>query len=211
MYSIESRMSVFRNTLIDMSNMVYDQLVNSFSALDQHDKAVAIDIIAGDESINAMEANIHNQTVEILGRMQPLAKDLRLLIGGIRIANDLERMGDYAKSIAKFVLKFDPLSPSTLELFNQLNNYLAHFIYDAIQLIHEDHERNAYDIATQDDTLDSMFKALIYKLMDDENLDTGTIIQITGVLRNIERAGDHAKNICESSIYIETGNFIDFD
>lgn len=211
MYSIESRMNAFRNSLIEMSDLVYDQLVQSFSALDTHDKTRALDIIERDETVNAMESNIHNQTVEILGRMQPLARDLRLLIGGIRIANDLERMGDYAKSIARYIVKFDPITGKTHDSIMQMNNYLSHFIYDAFQLIREDHDKDAHEVALLDDTLDAMFKSVIYRIVDDRTLDPQTIIQITGVLRNVERAGDHAKNICESSIYIETGDFIDFD
>lgn len=211
MYSIESRMNVFRNTLIEMSDLVYDQMLKSFSILDSFDKQLALDLIERDESVNAFESDIHNQTIEILGRMQPLAKDLRLLIGGIRIANDLERMGDYAKSIAKYVMRFEPLSEQTLASVNQLNEYLSKFIYDSFQLIHKNHDLNAYDIAQQDDTLDAMFKSVIYKLVDDRSLQAESIIQITSVLRNIERAGDHAKNICESSIYIDTGDFVDFD
>ncbi len=211
MYSIESRMNIFRGTLIEMSDVVYEQLISSFIALSTHDKNLALDIISRDETVNALESNIHLQTVEILGRMQPLAKDLRLLIGGIRIANDLERMGDYAKSVSKYVMKFEPLSEELLVQITQLTDYLSHFIFDAFQLLKEDHELNAAEVAQRDDTLDAMFKGVIYKLVDDRILNTESIIQITSVLRNIERAGDHAKNICESSIYIETGDFIDFD
>lgn len=211
MYSIESRMNVFSNALIEMSDLVYDQLIRSFSCLATHDKAAALDIIERDETVNRFEANIHNQTVEILGRMQPLARDLRLLIGGIRIANDLERMGDYAKSIAKYVMRFDVLSDTTLESVNNLNNYLSHFVYDTFQLLRDEHDKTAEEVAMLDDNLDAMFKSVIYKLVDDRTLASESIIQITGVLRNIERAGDHAKNICEASIYIDTGEFVDFD
>lgn len=211
MYNIESRMSLFSNTLIDMSDLVYDQLLKSFSCLATHDKVAALDIIGRDDSVNEFEANIHNQTVEILSRMQPLARDLRLLIGGMRIANDLERMGDYAKSIAKYVMRFDTLSESTLANVTTLNNYLSHFLYDTFQLLREDHDKSAREVALLDDHLDSLFKSVIYKLVDDRSLAPESIIQITSVLRNIERAGDHAKNICEASIYIETGEFIDFE
>lgn len=211
MYNIESRMSLFSNTLIDMSDLVYDQLLKSFSCLATHDKVAALDIIGRDDSVNEFEANIHNQTVEILSRMQPLARDLRLLIGGMRIANDLERMGDYAKSIAKYVMRFDTLSESTLANVTTLNNYLSHFLYDTFQLLREDHDKSAREVALLDDHLDSLFKSVMYKLVDDRSLAPESIIQITSVLRNIERAGDHAKNICEASIYIETGEFIDFE
>lgn len=211
MYSIESRMNAFRNTLIDMSDLVYDQLLRAFSTLETHDKESALNIIEKDEVVNAFESDIHNQTVEILGRMQPLAKDLRLLIGGIRIANDLERMGDYAKSIGKYVMRFDELGEDTMSIVTQLNNYLSHFLYDTFQLIRSDSPLDPYAVAALDDDLDSKFKSVIYKLVDDRSMKSESIIQITGVLRNIERAGDHAKNICEACIYINTGEFVDFD
>lgn len=211
MYSIESRMQVFRNTLIEMSDLVYEQIVGAFSVLDTHDKEKALNIIEKDYLVNSLESQVMNQTVEILGRMQPLAKDLRLLIGGIRIANDLERIGDYAKSIAKYVMRFEPLGEKTLSAVNHLNNYLSHFLYDAFQLLQESHDHNAYEIAGLDDHLDSLFKGVLYRLVDDRELAPEAIIQITGVLRNIERAGDHAKNICEASIYIDTGEFVDFN
>lgn len=210
MINIDRRMADFDNLLNDMAQSVYNALDNAFIALNERNKDKALSVMENDEKINEYEAQIHTHAIEILTLMQPLAKDLRLLIGGIRIANDLERIGDYAKSIARFVIKVPPLSDSIMEGVNQLKDLLMANLRSIIELLHKSDVKKAYEIALKDDDLDVAFKSLLLRVVEDQETLSRNIIEISGMLRNIERAGDHATNICEIIIYIENGEFIDF-
>ena len=142
--------------------------------------------------------------------MQPLAKDLRLLIGGIRIANDLERMGDYAKSVAKYTIKHGSVNAEIMTLIDDLNKLLLANVKATFELFKNPSVKEAYRVAAMDDDLDANFKALLYRIVDNKSMAIQDVLELTAVLRNIERTGDHAKNICEIVIYISNGEFIDF-
>lgn len=210
MHTIERRMADFNSILIDMAESVYGALDGAFKALREQDKDAALTIMENDEKINHSEAMIHTQAIEILTLLQPLAKDLRLLIGGIRIANDLERIGDYAKSIARFVIKVPKLNDALLGRIDNLSIQLMSNIRDTIDLLSHPDVKRAYEVALKDDDLDHIFRALLLSVVDDQETIASNIIEVSGMLRNIERAGDHATNICEIIIYIENGEFIDF-
>lgn len=207
MHTIERRMSDYQLLLNGMAHSVLDSLDNAFVALVSLDKDLALRVMEDDEKINATEASIHNQAIEILTLLQPLAKDLRLLIGGIRIANDLERIGDYAKNIARYVVRTGALEPVLMERFLVLKELLMNNVRKTFELLEDRSIKRAYDLALRDDDLDVIFKSLLVQVVD---LKVDHIVELTGMLRNVERAGDHAKNICEIVIYIENGEFIDF-
>lgn len=210
MNTIESRMELFNSLILEMSDAVYRSLELSFDALRHGDKNLALEVMEGDEKINFQEASIHTHAIEILTLLQPLAKDLRLIIGGIRIANDLERMGDYAKSVARFVIKVPNLNESLVHEIDSLQSLLMHNLEETFSLLSHRDIKGAYDASLLDDDLDMVVKALLYKVVEDKLTNSANIIEVTSILRSIERAGDHAKNICEIVIYIENGEFIDF-
>ena len=142
--------------------------------------------------------------------MQPVAKDLRLLIGGIKIANDLERIGDYAKNIGRFVIKSKTVDPRfRKEIVNLTNVFLKNFD-EVLKVMEKRDVKEAYRVATLDDDLDVEFKAFTHLLADNAEENEGFPFELTTIARNIERAGDHSKNICEQIIYIVKGQHIDF-
>ena len=106
---IEERMEEYQEEILDMANRVRKSMDMAIKALISGDKELALEVIERDDHINYADESINDSAVEILSLMQPVAKDLRWLIGGIKIASDLERIGDYSKNIGRFVIKNDYL------------------------------------------------------------------------------------------------------
>lgn len=207
MQRIDARMNSFEKVLFDMSDDVERALENAFKALELDSKEMALDVMEYDDIINSLEARINIYAIEILSLLQPMARDLRLIIGGIRIANELERIGDYAKEIARFILSSKTIEEKTRESFNKLGILLLSNLSSTFDLMKNRDIKKAYEVALLDDDLDLAYQKFLSDLVD---IQKNNLVDITRVLRSIERAGDHAKNICEIVIYIEGGQFIDF-
>lgn len=207
---IEERMEEYQEEILEMANRVRKSMDMAIQALISGDKELALEVIERDDHINYADESINDSAVEILSLMQPVAKDLRWLIGGIKIASDLERIGDYSKNIGRFVIKNDYLdTPYDAEIEEIGNIFLENF--DAVvDVLKSQDVKQAYIAAEMDDRLDDAFKRIMNRFADDVDAAHRFPLATTGILRNIERAGDHSKNICEQVIYIVKGQHIDF-
>ena len=112
--------------------------------------------------------------------------------------------------MARFVIKVPNLNESLVHEIDSLQSLLMHNLEETFSLLSHRDIKGAYDASLLDDDLDMVVKALLYKVVEDKLTNSANIIEVTSILRSIERAGDHAKNICEIVIYIENGEFIDF-
>lgn len=207
---IQIQLDQFESDLLEMGNHTRIAIENAVKAFMSRDTMLALSVIEGDEFINAFEENINNQGIEILTLLQPVAKDLRLIIGGVKIANDLERIGDYAKNIARFVIKSKTVNKTYEDdIFKLAEIFLNHF--DALLYILENKNvKEAYKVASLDDVLDTAFEGFMYELSDDSVNKEQFPLEMASIARNLERAGDHSKNVCEQIIYIVNGQHVDF-
>ncbi|HEY4536970.1 MAG TPA: phosphate signaling complex protein PhoU [Erysipelothrix sp.] len=210
MNRIETRMTSFEKSLIEMAYSTYTAIEKAQEALLKNDKSLALDVIERDEHLNYLEESINRQAIEIFTLLQPVAKDLRLLIGGIKIANDLERIGDYGKNMGRFVIKSDEdITPYVKDLKALIAVFLTNF-KDALALIEKRDVKHAHQVALADEQLDASFNRFMQELNNKTMKEKAFPLEISGLARNIERAGDHAKNIAEEVIYIVNGQHIDF-
>ncbi|QIK70170.1 phosphate signaling complex protein PhoU [Erysipelothrix sp. HDW6C] len=207
---IEDRMIEFESELFDMAARVRRSMALAIEALKEDDKEKALQIIEKDEYINDMDESINDLAIQTLSLMQPVAKDLRLLVGGIKIATDLERIGDYAKNIGRFVVKNHIEKDFLNDEITELGNIFLGNFDEVLNVLKTQDIKKAYEAAELDDNLDQAFKKVMHKFVDDAEKQGKFPIEITAILRNIERAGDHAKNICEQVIYIAKGQHVDF-
>ncbi len=210
MMRIESRMQAFEKELLEMGFKTRAAMANAMEAFMKHDKELALAVVEGDDFINYADESINDQAIEILTLMQPVAKDLRLLIGGIKIANDLERIGDYAKNIGRFVIKSKTLDTPYQDEILKLTNIFLNNFDQVLEVMEKRDVKEAYRVAELDDDLDLEFKSFAYFLADNVDDESNFPVELTTIARNIERAGDHSKNICEQIIYIVKGQHIDF-
>ncbi|QIK57654.1 phosphate signaling complex protein PhoU [Erysipelothrix sp. HDW6A] len=206
---IQDIMIEFENELTNMATKVRYAMSEAITALQSNDKVLALKVVERDEIINNIDHTINNSAISALSLQQPVARDLRLLIGGIKIATDLERIGDYAKNIGRFVIKGDEDMRSFQEgIFEMASIFMTNFDL-VLEALEEKDVKKAYEAAQQDDLLDQGFKTIVDRYADMSETHIFPL-QLAEILRNIERAGDHSKNICEQVIYIVNGQRVDF-
>lgn len=212
MVKINLELSLFKENIILMSSRVYKMHEDALKALKTNDKDLALSIIESDEYVNNDEEAINKRALEVLALLAPVASDLRIIIAGIKIATDLERMGDYAKSIARFTLRNDPILEEQMILIEDIYRVYLDFFSKVMEAFENKDLDAAFALPKIDDEIDSLIKNLFFKLEEVEMNDPNTIrlIPLVGMARNIERAGDHTKNICEQIIYEATGQHYDF-
>jgi len=212
MVKINLELSLFKENILLMSSRVYKMHEDALKALKTSDKDLALSIIESDEYVNNDEESVNRRALEVLALLAPVASDLRIIIAGIKIATDLERMGDYAKNIARFILKNDPILDEQMILIEEIYHVYLNFLNKVMEAFENKDLDAAFALPKMDEEIDLLIKNLFFKLEEVELNDPNTIrlIPLVGMARNIERAGDHTKNICEQIIYETTGQYYDF-
>jgi phosphate transport system protein len=197
--------------LMEMAGLVESQTRSAIEALTHFNIEVADRVIATEERVNAMEVQIDRELSSIIGRRQPTARDLRLLMAISRMTANLERAGDEAQKIARMVKSMiasgsaRALPVSELHVAVELAAGLLRKSLDAFARLDT---KAAVDILKEDDMIDREFGGFVRKLvtymMEDPRMISPSL-DLLFVAKAIERIGDHAKNIAESIIYVVKG------
>jgi phosphate transport system protein len=203
----------------EMGRLVEKQIADSLDALANRDSELGQRAIALDPSIDALQHEIEEKAVLTIARRQPMAIDLREIIGAVRIANDLERVGDLAKNIGKRVLLLSedlPLSedlhPANLMLGVER---MGELVLGRIRQVLGSYANRKLELALAvwngdeeiDSTCTSLFRELLTYMMEDARNIT-YCLHLMFCAKNIERMGDHATNIAETVHYIIEGRTI---
>ena len=214
MIRIDGKLSQMEQTLVKMGNRVVSMHECVCEVLAEPNKERELEIIQADDRINHMEEEINDLAIESLALLAPVASDLRKVIGTIKIATELERIGDYAKYIAKFLIKQDGLRDSVADYAISMEKDLITMLEKAMQCMVDQDEDAAFAIPESDDLINQQMKDIREQLLANTNEskeDTlKELFEISAMLRNIERAGDHIKNICEHVLYMMKGQHYDF-
>ena len=212
MVKITTELEMFEELVFLMSEKVRRMHTWTTDILRTGDKEKALSIIELDEYVNHDEELINRRALEVLALLAPLASDLRKVIVGIKIATDLERIGDYAKSIARYVIKNKPINEAYLPYVETINSSFLKF-YDATMEVYRVKDvKKALELAKLDEEIDSTIAKLYNHLEKDnqDHEDRTNVVAFVSMLRNFERAGDHTKNILEHLIYEVTNQRYDF-
>ncbi|MBT3069906.1 phosphate signaling complex protein PhoU [Rhodomicrobium sp. Az07] len=209
----DQELQALENAIARMGGLAEQQLRLVLSAIITADPEKAIKVVAGDQVIDAVEREVEEMAVQLIARRQPVAVDLRVVLGALRIAGDLERIGDLAKSIAKRLAQFDEkawLSPMTKSLtaIGDLALLQLKTVLDAYSQRNLD---QALLVWNRDEEIDRQYNALFRELLTYMMEDPRTITFSAHLLfcaKNIERIGDHCTNISEVAAYIITGEQI---
>jgi len=194
----------------EMGGMAEKLIADSVDALATRDSGRAERVIAADFAIDNLQREIEERSVQTIARRQPMAVDLREIVSALRIANDLERIGDLAKNIAKRVVPitsdFHPqklmrgvehMSALVLAQVKQvLDSYASHDVEKAMAVWNGDEEIDAM--------CTSLFRELLTYMMEDPRHIT-FCIHLMFSAKNIERMGDHATNIAETVYFMVQG------
>ena len=205
-------LSELKVTLLNMSGDAQAALAASVEALLQRDGRKAEDVIANDREIDRQENEIEEQVIRLLATQQPMARDLRFLTASMKIANDLERVGDHAVNIAQSaerLLVNRPIvpEPELVEMVRQARTMLA----DALDAFVRGDAQAGRAICRRDDGVDalhqSMFRILLTHMMEDPHI-IGAAMDLFLVSRNLERMADLATNIAEDVVFLVEGKSI---
>ncbi|ABY93263.1 MAG: Phosphate-specific transport system accessory protein PhoU [Caldanaerobacter subterraneus] len=211
----EKELEELHYDVLKMGSLVEEAIANSIASLVNHDTELAQKVIDDDDRIDKIEVEIDNKCAKIIVTQQPIARDLRIVLTGLKIVTDLERMADHAVDIAK----------TTLRIAHQ--NYIkplidiprmAEIVREMVKMSLDSYVRQDLELARaigeKDDIVDALYKQifrelLTYMMEDPRNIDQAT--QFLFVARYLERIADHATNICEWVIYLDTGEHIDLN
>ncbi|HEX5507213.1 MAG TPA: phosphate signaling complex protein PhoU [Pseudolabrys sp.] len=194
----------------EMGRLAEKQIAGAIAALSAHDVELARRVIAADARVDVMQREIEELAILTLARRQPMAVDLREIVGTLRLANALERIGDYAKNIAKRLLASEPdTAPSAA--VQSLKN-MADLVLTALRGVLDAFVRRDLSLALRvwrndkaiDAAYSSLFRALLTYMMEDPR----NILPCTHLLfcaKHVERIGDHATNIAETVYYVVQG------
>ncbi len=213
--TFDQKLRQLRDDVLILESMVENALLESVSSLKQRDKDTARRLIEADKAINAKRLAIENQTLVLIATQQPMAHDLRFLASVIDLASELERMGDYAKGIAKINLMIgdEPFIKPLVDI-PAMAQKATNMLQRAIQAFVNEDTETAYAIPLEDDEVDALYdqvyRELLVLIMENPH-HISQANYLLWVAHNLERTADRVTNICERVIYITTGQLIELD
>jgi phosphate transport system protein len=208
--SYENELRNLGHKVIEMGGRAERMLGQSVDALIKRDTALAERVIAEDRAVDLLQREIEDTAISIIARRQPMALDLRGLVAALRIANDLERVGDLAKNTAKRVLALNGEYQAQKQLRGV--EHMAELAIEQLKEVLDAYSKNddarAMAVWRRDGEVDAMYTSLFRELLTYMMEDPRQITLCTHLLfaaKNIERIGDHATNIAETVHYLVVG------
>ena len=202
--------------IAEMGGIAEQMLVDSMDSLTRSDAELARRTVAADARLDTLQREIEERVVLTIARRQPVAIDLRQLMGAIHIAIDLERIGDMAKNIAKRSIKIndDPRSPRAIVGLKRMSELVSGQLKDVLDAYARLDVERADHVWRRDAEIDALddvvFRDLLTFMMEDpRNISFCTHLLFCS--KNIERIGDHATNIAETVHYLVTGQSLPVD
>ncbi|MCR6544117.1 phosphate signaling complex protein PhoU [Dehalobacterium formicoaceticum] len=206
----DSQLKELRHQLLRMGSLVEEEITGSVSALVNRNVDLAQKIIADDDAVDNFHNEIEDLCLRLIATQQPIAKDLRRIVTGLKIIGELERMADHAVDIAKITLKIapDPLIKPLIDI-PRMSEYVRKMVRNSLDAYVNEDVALAESVGADDDLVDHLHNQIFRELLTYMMEDASKISQATQLLfvsRYLERIADRATNICESVIYLVTGN-----
>lgn len=213
--SYEGQLKTLHSTVLKMGALCESQFSNSIIALIKKDEELVDKVIGKDERIDGLEKNIHDQVVNLITLRQPMAIDLRETVSAMRIAAELERIGDLAKNIAKRVkhIKID-LNTEDFSSIKSASEFVQNNLKKTLDSYSKNDEKLALMVWNSDKDVDVMINKLLENLlthMKNKNKNIESLTHLLFIAKNIERIGDHSTNICEYVHFLIKGEDIKGD
>ncbi|WP_237152992.1 phosphate signaling complex protein PhoU [Oryzibacter oryziterrae] len=207
----EDELKQLARRVTEIGGLAERAVADSVQALTRIDVELARKVVAGDAQIDALQHITEDLAILTIAKRQPMAVDLREIVGAMRIAGDLERVGDLAKNIAKRVAAISGSFPNK-QLVTGVE-HLAEIALLQLKTVLDAYgsrdDKAAHLVRQRDDEIDalytSLFRELLTYMMEDPR-NISFCIHLLFCAKNIERIGDHATNIAETVHYMVTGN-----
>ncbi len=214
----EHTTKAFDTDLLTLTQMVAEmggyaekQLTDSIDALAKRDRQRAQRVVEMDATVDALQVRIEERAIATIATRQPMAVDLRDIVGILRIANELERIGDLAKNISKRVITLngEDMPRKALRGVKHISTLAQSQLHNVLDSFTRRDVGIALSVWTRDEEIDalytSLFRELLTYMMEDPEMITFGI-HLLFCAKNIERMGDHATNIAEAVYYMVEGH-----
>ena len=214
--AFDADLQALARMISEMGGLAEKQVIDAIISLGKRDVAMARRIIADDAKINGLQHEIEEKVIFTIARRQPMAADLREIVAALRISNDLERIGDLAKNIAKRVSVLD--DEVQLRQVMRGVEHMADLALVALKNVLDSYARRDVEKAVAvwrgDEAIDAVNNSLLRELltyMIEEPRNIGICIHLMFCIKNIERMGDHATNIAEVVYFMVEGKTLPDD
>jgi len=210
--TFEQSLNELQDVMRELAGQTEECVIDAIESLKNRDVALAKSVIERDEHVDRMDINADSLASTILARQQPVASDLRFIVGAMKIANDLERIGDHAVNIAESAITLSsvPSIPESDNLF-----YMAALVQEmllaAIECFEERNTITARGVINSDTEVDEYNKIITQNLiegMSTQTVDVKAGMDVVRICKNLERIADLSVNIAEDVIYIHDGKFV---
>jgi phosphate transport system protein len=209
--AFDEELDQLRATIAEMGGLAESAIREAMEALVRRDAAAAARVVERDRKIDALEVQVERQAVQIIALRAPMADDLRDVVAALKIASVVERIGDYAKNIAKRVASIEDSRIRPLSLLPEMARIAGEMVHNVLDAYAARDAQKAAAVCERDSAVDdfynSIFRALLTHMMENpHNITPAT--HLLFVAKNLERIGDHATNVAEMVYFAATGEHL---
>jgi phosphate transport system protein len=211
----ENKLQELKDKIVEMNRLTVSSFEKAFTAFKTQDIELALKVIEEDTAIDNLEAEINQFVVWLMVKEQPVARDLRGIIGALKISSDIERIADFSVNIAKSTIKIGN-SQSLLSMTNieQMKELSIIMLQKAVQAFLDENMMLAKEVAGLDDQVDEYYGETYKRItsyLSEHPEETNQLVQLLFINRYLERTADHITNIAESAAYLIKGRIYDLN
>lgn len=198
--------------IMRMGGIVETMIADACQALNANDQGLARDVIARDGQVDVIESEAEKQIVSLIARRQPMGHDLRMILSALKVSNELERIGDLSKNIAKRSLRLDDyVSVEMRNAILRMARPVTRQLNEVLDAYGAGNQELARTVWSGDDDIDQHYNAvfremLTYLIEDPRRITAGA--HLLFIAKNLERIGDHCTNIAEFVYYQASGEYL---
>jgi phosphate transport system protein len=209
---LEHMLEDIKKDLIFMANEVEDAMYNALKALEKQDGDLAKSVTKSDKKINLREVEIERMILSLMALQQPVAMDLRFMVVALKMNNDLERIGDHSKGIAKIAARVtgEPYMKAAEEI-PVLGKMCRTMLRDAVQAFINQNTELAIEVRKRDNEIDDLHDKIyagIIKTITEEKINILQGVELINVCRHLERVADLSKNLAEDVVFMKEAKII---
>jgi len=204
------QLKALKSDVLGMSELVLERYETALTALEDKDAELAHDVIDGDDEVNGRYLSLESECIDLLALQQPVAGDLRLVASSFKIITDLERVGDLAVNLSEYALAAERERYPEIDVM-RIGREAGWMLEEAMDAYATDDVDRAREIAASDDRLDELCadasEVIVYDLLrtdygDDIETVVDDVSRLLLTVRDLERVGDHAVNVCARTVYM---------
>ncbi|MDQ0272499.1 phosphate signaling complex protein PhoU [Cytobacillus purgationiresistens] len=213
--NFENNLQELQDKMVEMGELTVSSLEKAFTALKTQDVELALKVIEEDTAIDIIETEINQFAIWLMAKEQPVARDLRIMIGALKISSDIERIADFGVNIAKATIKIG-VANTLLDLtkLEQMKDVSIDMFHKAVKSFFEENIMLAKEVGDLDDLVDNYYDETYKSItgyLREHPEETNQLAQLLFVNRYLERTADHITNIAESAAYLIKGRKYDLN